>query len=86
MTTTQAAIKNWEANNEGAAADSSEVKLCLQTPPITKLDTKVLGSLKSCQKVSQQVGEKITFVSQTHSTVLVYTSISRIAFSKHQHD
>ena len=53
MTTCAAALKTWEASNDGASAgEATEINLCLQHPPIAKLDTKVLGSLKKCEKLS----------------------------------
>ncbi len=52
QTTCAQAIKNWEAKHEASAEMATEVVLCLQNPPIAKLDTKALGSLKKCQKLS----------------------------------
>ena len=52
MTTVAQAIKAWEAKNESSAEEGTEINLCFQTPPIAKLDTKVMGSLKKCQKLS----------------------------------
>lgn len=46
------AIKSWEAKHEASAEESTDISLCFQNPPIAKLDTKVLGSLKKCQKLS----------------------------------
>ena len=52
-TTCADAIKNWEQENKGVdARDAIEIKLNYLNPPITKLDTKVLGNLKSCQRLS----------------------------------
>jgi hypothetical protein len=39
-TTCAQAIKNWEAKHEASAEMATEVVLCLQNPPIAKLDTK----------------------------------------------
>ncbi|KAL9186425.1 hypothetical protein ACHAXT_005663 [Thalassiosira profunda] len=51
MTTTCAqAIKAWEAKSEGSAAEAAEVKLC--NAGIAKLDSKVLGTLSKCEKLS----------------------------------
>ena len=49
---TSTAIKAWEAKNEASAEEATEIALCFQRPPIAKLEQKVLGSLKKCQKLS----------------------------------
>ena len=53
QTTCAQAIKAWEVKNEGRSAEeATEISLCFQKPPIAKLDSKALGALKSCQKLS----------------------------------
>lgn len=52
MTTTCAqALKQWEAKNEGTpASEATEISLCNLS--IAKLDSKALGTLKKCEKLS----------------------------------
>lgn len=52
MTTTCAqALKQWEAKNEGASvSEATEMNLCNYS--IAKLDSKALGTLKKCEKLS----------------------------------
>ena len=50
-TTCAQAIKRWEAKSEGTpAAEATEMNLCNQS--IAKLDSKALGTLKKCEKLS----------------------------------
>lgn len=78
MTTCAQAIKNWEQKNEGVEAkDAKEINLCLQTPPMTKLDTKVLGNLKSCQKLSLSTNMIDRMVSLTGMAELKILSLGR---------
>ena len=52
-TTLAAALKQWEAKNDGAAAKEAEtIKLCAVQPPIAKLDAKTLSTLAACQTLS----------------------------------
>jgi dynein light chain 1 len=52
MTTCAAALKAWEAKHEASAQEATEINLCFRKPPITKLDSKALGTLKNCEKLS----------------------------------
>lgn len=45
------AIKAWEVKNEKKAEDSTEIKLCCQIPPISKMDNS-LAALKNCERLS----------------------------------
>ena len=78
MTTCAAAIKNFEASNDGASAsEATEINLCLQHPPISKLDTKVLGSLKKCEKLSLSTNMIDRMVSLTGMSELKILSLGR---------
>lgn len=52
MTTCAAALKAWEAKHETSAQEATEINLCFRKPPIAKLDSKALGTLKNCEKLS----------------------------------
>lgn len=52
MTTIANALKAWEKQHEKAAEGATDINLCFQQPPISKLDSKTLGGLKSCEKLS----------------------------------
>jgi len=45
------AIKAWEAKNKERAEDATEIKLCCQIPPLSKMDNS-LNSLKKCVRLS----------------------------------
>ena len=78
MTTTAQAIKTWEKKNEGASiSEAEEVNLCLQQPPMTKLDTKVLSNLKKCQKLSLSTNMIDRMVSLTGMAELKILSLGR---------
>ena len=78
MTTCAAGIKTWEASNDGASAgEATEINLCLQHPPIAKLDTKVLGSLKKCEKLSLSTNMIDRMVSLTGMSELKILSLGR---------
>lgn len=79
MTTCAQAIKNWEANpkNEGSVEEATEVSLCFQAPPITKLDAKVLSNLKKCQKLSLSTNMIERMISLTGMSELKILSIGR---------
>ncbi|EED90787.1 leucine-rich repeat protein [Thalassiosira pseudonana CCMP1335] len=79
MTTCAQAIKNWEANpkNEGSVEEATEVSLCFQAPPITKLDAKVLNNLKKCQKLSLSTNMIERMISLTGMSELKILSIGR---------
>ena len=48
---TSKALKQWEANNEGTpAVEATEISLINHS--IAKLDSKALGTLKKCEKLS----------------------------------
>lgn len=51
MTSCAQAIKNWEAKNGTKAEEATEIKLCCQLPPLSKID-KNFGTLKKCQTLS----------------------------------
>lgn len=77
MTSCAQAIKAWEAKNEASAEDATELSLCFQTPPIAKLDTKVLGSLKKCQKLSLSTNMIDRMVNLTGMSELKILSLGR---------
>lgn len=77
QTTCAQAIKNWEAKHEASAEDALEVVMCIQNPPIVKLDTKVLGSLKKCKKLSLSTNMIDRMVSLAGMTELRILSLGR---------
>ena len=79
MTTCAQAITNWEANpkNEGSVEEATEVSLCFQAPPITKLDAKVLSNLKKCQKLSLSTNMIERMISLSGMSELKILSIGR---------
>lgn len=77
MTTVAQAIKAWEAENEGSAEEATEIKLLNKTPPIAKLDTKVMGSLKKCQKLSLSTNMIDRMVNLTGMAELRILSLGR---------
>ena len=77
MTTCAQGIKAWEATKESSADDAADINLCFQTPPIAKLDTKVLGSLKKCQKLSLSTNMIDRMVSLTGMSELKILSLGR---------
>ncbi|KAL7537128.1 hypothetical protein ACHAXR_007606 [Thalassiosira sp. AJA248-18] len=77
MTTVAQAIKAWEAKSEASAEEATDIKLCFQTPPIAKLDTKVLGSLKKCEKLSLSTNMIDRMVNLTGMSELKVLSLGR---------
>eukprot|EP00578_Thalassiosira_sp_NH16_P005802 CAMPEP_0181131760 /NCGR_PEP_ID=MMETSP1071-20121207/30629_1 /TAXON_ID=35127 /ORGANISM="Thalassiosira sp., Strain NH16" /LENGTH=193 /DNA_ID=CAMNT_0023218039 /DNA_START=1364 /DNA_END=1945 /DNA_ORIENTATION=- len=77
MTTCAQAIKAWEAKSEASADEATEIKLCFQTPPINKLDTKVFGTLKKCQKLSLSTNMIDRMVNLTGMSELKILSLGR---------
>mmetsp|Transcript_6628 Transcript_6628/g.14423 ORF Transcript_6628/g.14423 Transcript_6628/m.14423 type:complete len:194 (-) Transcript_6628:217-798(-) len=82
MTTCAQAIKAWEAKSEASAEEATEINLCFQTPPIAKLDTKVMGSLKKCQKLSLSTNMIDRMVNLTGMSELKILSLGRNNFKK----
>lgn len=77
QTTCAQAIKAWEAKNEACAEEATEINLCLQTPPIAKLDSKAMGSLKKCEKLSLSTNMIDRMVSLTGMSELKVLSLGR---------
>jgi len=77
MTSCAQAIKAWEAKNESSAEEATEISLCFQTPPVAKLDSKVLGSLKACQKLSLSTNMIDRMVNLTGMSELKVLSLGR---------
>jgi dynein light chain 1 len=77
MTTTCAqALKQWEANNEGKpASEATEISLCFQS--IAKLDSKALGTLKKCEKLSLSTNMIDKMVNLPGMTELKILSLGR---------
>ena len=59
------------------ADEATEINLCLQSPPIAKLDTKVMGSLKKCQKLSLSTNMIDRMVNLTGMSELKVLSLGR---------
>jgi len=77
MTSCSQAIKIWEAQNEASAEDATTISLCFQSPPIAKLDSKVLGSQKKCQKLSLSTNMIDRMVNLTGMSELKVLSLGR---------
>ena len=77
QTTCAQAIKNWETKNEKSAEEATEISLCFQNPPITKLDTKALSTLKKCRKLSLSTNMIDRMINLTGMTELQILSLGR---------
>lgn len=75
------AIKNWEAKHEAVAAESTEVKLYCQIPPISKLDNS-LNSLVSCEHLSLSTNAIDRFIQLNGLRSLKILSVGRNVIKK----
>jgi len=73
--TTSQAIKLFEQKNEISAAEAKEINLCNQN--LVKLDTKVLSTLSSCEKLSLSTNSIERMVSLSGMTELKILSLGR---------
>ena len=74
-TTTAQAIKLFEQKTEAPAAEAKEINLCNQN--LVKLDTKVLSTLSSCEKLSLSTNSIERMVSLSGMTELKILSLGR---------
>ena len=77
QTTCAQAIKAWEEKRKQSAETATEIALCFQSPPIAKLDTKALGSLAKCQKLSLSTNMIDRMVNLTGMSELSVLSLGR---------
>jgi dynein light chain 1 len=76
MTTCAQALKLWEAGNGGKpASEATEISLCAQS--IAKLDSKALGTLKKCQKLSLSTNMIDKMINMPGMTELKILSLGR---------
>ena len=77
MTTIPNALKAWQSANESPPEEADTIKLTFHTPPIVKLDTKSLGTLIQCQKLSLSTNAIEKMVPLTGMSKLRILSLGR---------
>jgi len=79
-TTCSQAIKLFEQKTETPAAEAKEINLCNQN--LVKLDTRVLSTLSSCEKLSLSTNSIERMVSLSGMTELKILSLGRNSLKK----
>jgi dynein light chain 1 len=81
MTTCAQAIKNWETANSLVAEEADFVKIYCQMPPITKMDSALIG-LKNCERLALSSNSIDRMISLSGMSKLRILSLGRNVIKK----